>query len=51
MPAPGARIENSPVTYELDNRQYVLVGSGGVLFAWALPERPATSRHPVAKAH
>ncbi len=35
----GAGIETSPVTYELDGRQYVLIGSGGVLFAWALPEK------------
>lgn len=34
----GARIETSPETYELDGRQYVLLSSGGVVFAWALPE-------------
>jgi len=34
----GARMESSPITYELDNRQYVVTGSGGVLFAWKLPE-------------
>jgi alcohol dehydrogenase (cytochrome c) len=34
----GADIETSPITYELDGRQYVVTGSGGVLFAWALPE-------------
>jgi alcohol dehydrogenase (cytochrome c) len=34
----GARIQSSPITYELDGRQYVLTSSGGVLFAWALPE-------------
>jgi alcohol dehydrogenase (cytochrome c) len=33
----GAGIQNSPITYMLDGRQYVLTGSGGVLFAWALP--------------
>jgi alcohol dehydrogenase (cytochrome c) len=33
----GARMPSSPTTYELDGRQYVLIGSGGVLFAWALP--------------
>jgi alcohol dehydrogenase (cytochrome c) len=33
----GARIQSSPITYDLDNRQYVLTSSGGVLFAWALP--------------
>ena len=35
----GSRIESSPETYELDGRQYVLMSSGGVVFAWALPER------------
>jgi alcohol dehydrogenase (cytochrome c) len=34
----GAPIASSPTTYELDGRQYVLTSSGGVLFAWALPE-------------
>ena len=33
----GAPIPSSPITYELDGRQYVVTGSGGVLFAWALP--------------
>ena len=31
----GARMQSSPITYELDHRQYVLTSSGGVLFAWA----------------
>jgi alcohol dehydrogenase (cytochrome c) len=33
----GSEIESSPITYELDGRQYLLTSSGGVLFAWALP--------------
>jgi alcohol dehydrogenase (cytochrome c) len=33
----GGPIETSPITFELDGRQYVVAGSGGVLFAWALP--------------
>jgi alcohol dehydrogenase (cytochrome c) len=33
----GAKIASSPITYELDGRQYVLTSSGSVLFAWALP--------------
>ncbi|WP_180540628.1 acido-empty-quinoprotein group A [Nevskia soli] len=34
----GGSMESSPITYELDGRQYVLTSSGGVLFAWALPQ-------------
>ncbi len=34
----GVNIVSSPITYELDGRQYVLTSSGGVLFAWTLPE-------------
>ena len=34
----GSHVESSPITYQLDGRQYVLIGSGGVLFAWALPQ-------------
>jgi alcohol dehydrogenase (cytochrome c) len=34
------RVGNGPVTYELDGRQYMLVAGGGVLYAWALPEKP-----------
>jgi alcohol dehydrogenase (cytochrome c) len=33
-------VGNSPITYELDGRQYVLIAGGPSLFAWALPERP-----------
>src|SRR5438094_965304 len=32
------RVGNSPITYQLDGRQYVLVAGGASLFAWALPE-------------
>ena len=34
----GARMNTSPITYELDGRQYIVTGSGGVLFVWALPK-------------
>jgi alcohol dehydrogenase (cytochrome c) len=33
----GSKIQTSPITYELDGRQYLLTSSGSVLFAWALP--------------
>jgi alcohol dehydrogenase (cytochrome c) len=28
---------SSPITYELDGRQYLMTGMGSVLYAWALP--------------
>jgi alcohol dehydrogenase (cytochrome c) len=31
------KVGNSPITYELDGRQYVLIGGGSALYAWALP--------------
>ena len=34
----GAPMYSSPISYELDGRQYIMTSSGGVLFAWALPE-------------
>ena len=34
----GSPMLSSPITYELDGRQYMMTSSGGVLFAWALPE-------------
>jgi alcohol dehydrogenase (cytochrome c) len=37
----GAGISTSPITYELDGRQYVITSAGNVLFAWALPEAAA----------
>jgi alcohol dehydrogenase (cytochrome c) len=36
----GAGMQSSPITYELDGRQYVMTSSGGVLFTWALPKKP-----------
>ena len=37
-------VENAPIMYELDGRQYVLVASGATLYAWALPEPPPAAR-------
>jgi alcohol dehydrogenase (cytochrome c) len=34
-------MENPPITYVLDGRQYVLTGSGSMLFAWRLPDTAA----------
>jgi alcohol dehydrogenase (cytochrome c) len=31
------RVNNSPITYELDGRQYLLFGGGSALYAFALP--------------
>jgi len=33
----GGNMVSSPMTYELDGRQYVVEGVQGVLYAWALP--------------
>ena len=34
----GSPIQSSPISYELDGRQYIVNSSGGLLFAWALPQ-------------
>jgi alcohol dehydrogenase (cytochrome c) len=34
----GVGMQSSPMTYELDGRQYILTSGGGVIFTWALPE-------------
>jgi alcohol dehydrogenase (cytochrome c) len=38
----GSPMASSPISYELDGRQYIMTSSGGVLFAWALPEPMTT---------
>jgi alcohol dehydrogenase (cytochrome c) len=39
----GGSMQSSPISYELDGRQYVVTSAGGVMFAWALPEGAAGS--------
>jgi alcohol dehydrogenase (cytochrome c) len=45
----GSPIQSSPISYELDGRQFIVTSSGGVLFVWALPEamvgRAPSNRH------
>ena len=48
--AMGASMQSSPITYELDGRQYILTGAGDVLFAWALPESTTAPPHTAVKA-
>jgi glucose dehydrogenase len=35
---PGGHVPNSPMTYELDGRQYVVFACEDSLFAFALPQ-------------
>jgi len=36
-------VGNSPIMYELDGRQFLVVGGGSALYAFALPEKPAVN--------
>ena len=45
----GAPMQTSPITYELDGRQYIVTGSGSVLFAWALPLHSTEKSVPIKK--
>jgi alcohol dehydrogenase (cytochrome c) len=38
----GASIDAAPISYALDDRQYIAIPAGGGLFVFALPERVAT---------
>jgi alcohol dehydrogenase (cytochrome c) len=42
----GAGMASSPISYELDGRQYVMTSAGGLLFAWALPKAASTVEMP-----
>lgn len=39
----GSPMQSSPISYQLDGRQYIMTSSGGDLFAWALPASPVSS--------
>ncbi len=47
----GIPMQSSPITYELDGRQYMITSSGGMLFAWALPKTPLARTHPASSTH
>jgi alcohol dehydrogenase (cytochrome c) len=47
----GSPIQSSPISYELDGRQYIVNSAGGVLFAWALPESMTAPKQPATKAN
>ena len=32
------RMGNGPISYQMDGRQFVLMGGGSALYAWALPQ-------------
>ena len=34
------RMNNAPISYELDGRQYILMAGGSSLYAWTLPLPP-----------
>lgn len=39
----GAAMQSSPITFEVESRQYLLTSSGSVLFAFALPDSSAST--------
>lgn len=39
----GSSVSNGPITYELDGTQYLIVGAGDSLFAFAMLHQPAAS--------
>lgn len=45
----GGRIGSSPISYELDGRQFFVTSAGSVLFAWALPESESGARNTAAR--
>ncbi|MEO6981813.1 MAG: acido-empty-quinoprotein group A [Edaphobacter sp.] len=47
----GSPMQSSPITYELDGRQYMVTSSGGVLFSWALPQTALSTKRSSAASH
>ncbi len=45
----GGAIGSSPITYELDGHQVVLLSGGGVLYAWSVPHSNAAAAKAPAK--
>ena len=45
----GGAVQTAPITYQLDGRQYVLIGSSAVLYAFSLPEAVVNQSHAAAK--
>jgi alcohol dehydrogenase (cytochrome c) len=45
----GSPMQTSPISYELDGTQYVVAGSGGVIFAWALPQKAASASNSAGR--
>jgi alcohol dehydrogenase (cytochrome c) len=45
----GGQIASTPITYELDAHQVVLMSGGGVLYAWVLPPLLANSNKTTSK--
>lgn len=41
----GGQAEEPPITYELNGRQYALIGAHGVVYSFALPEKLLQTKH------
>jgi alcohol dehydrogenase (cytochrome c) len=46
----GGNISSTPITYELDGKQVVLMSSGSVMYAWTLPIASTVTHKPAVKA-
>jgi alcohol dehydrogenase (cytochrome c) len=40
----NSSVSNGPITYQLDNRQYVIVGAGDTLWTFVMNPPPAAAR-------